>query len=122
MTAIASMGMVNLDCDDPHILAAFYRQVLGWEVAHESDDYAMLSNGSVMLGFGRVKGYTPPNWPNETEPKRYHLDFYVDDYDKAEAALLALGAKKPEFQPGADRWRVLLDPAGHPFCICLKSE
>jgi hypothetical protein len=31
--------------------------------------------------------------------------------------LLELGAAKPDFQPGEDRWRVLLDPAGHPFCI-----
>ncbi len=27
------------------------------------------------------------------------------------------GATKPEYQPGADRWRVLTDPAGHPFCL-----
>ena len=24
---------------------------------------------------------------------------------------------KPELQPSPDLWRVLLDPAGHPFCI-----
>ncbi|USY17364.1 hypothetical protein NE857_18635 [Nocardiopsis exhalans] len=31
--------------------------------------------------------------------------------------LLGLGAHKPEEQPGGDRWRVLVDPAGHPFCL-----
>jgi hypothetical protein len=30
--------------------------------------------------------------------------------------MLELGAAKPEFQPGGDRWRVFTDPAGHPFC------
>jgi hypothetical protein len=24
---------------------------------------------------------------------------------------------RPDHQPGGDRWRVLLDPAGHPFCL-----
>lgn len=24
---------------------------------------------------------------------------------------------KPATQPAPDRWRVLIDPAGHPFCI-----
>ncbi|MHB1582486.1 MAG: VOC family protein [Acidimicrobiales bacterium] len=29
----------------------------------------------------------------------------------------ALGARQPDFQSGADRWRVLLDPDGQPFCL-----
>jgi hypothetical protein len=33
------------------------------------------------------------------------------------AEALALGAAKANTQPSPDRWRVLLDPAGHPFCI-----
>jgi hypothetical protein len=41
----------------------------------------------------------------------------VDDLDAAQARLLALGAVEPTVQPEPDRWRVLLDPAGHPFCI-----
>jgi hypothetical protein len=31
--------------------------------------------------------------------------------------LLAIGAVKAERQPKPDRWRVFLDPAGHPFCL-----
>jgi hypothetical protein len=34
--------------------------------------------------------------------------------------VLALGAKKAEFQPGTT-FRVFLDPAGHPFCLVLAS-
>ena len=37
----------------------------------------------------------------------------------AAAASLKLGATRPDHQPGGDRWRVLLDPAGHPFCLTL---
>lgn len=42
----------------------------------------------------------------------------VDDLDEAEAATLALGATKAEHQPGTT-FRVFLDPAGHPFCLCV---
>jgi hypothetical protein len=45
-----------------------------------------------------------------------HLDFEVTDLDEAVARALALGAELPEHQPQEDV-RVLLDPAGHPFCL-----
>jgi hypothetical protein len=48
-----------------------------------------------------------------------HLDVVVDDLDAAEAEVIALGATKHEHQPGTT-FRVLLDPAGHPFCLCLN--
>jgi predicted enzyme related to lactoylglutathione lyase len=121
MTGFASLAMINLDAEDPAALASFYSQVLGWEVLHTSDEYAMIGDGSTSIGWGKLPGYSAPGWPEETAPKRYHLDFYVDDLDKAEQQALALGATKPADQPNADRWRVLLDPGGHPFDICLKS-
>ncbi|MFD7650461.1 VOC family protein, partial [Streptomyces albidoflavus] len=42
------------------------------------------------------------------------------DLDTAERRLSALGAVRPEPQPLAERWRVLLDPAGRPFCLTAK--
>jgi len=51
-------------------------------------------------------------------PQQMHLDVIVDDLDVAETAVLALGATKHEHQPGTS-FRVFLDPAGHPFCLCL---
>ncbi|HEX3779649.1 MAG TPA: VOC family protein [Pseudonocardiaceae bacterium] len=41
----------------------------------------------------------------------------VEDRDAAEAEALRLGARQAAEQPGADQWHVLLDPAGHPFCL-----
>ncbi|MEE1724830.1 hypothetical protein PUR58_17760 [Streptomyces sp. JV186] len=40
--------------------------------------------------------------------------------DCTETPLLTPGAVRPEPQPLAERWRVLLDPAGHPFCLTAK--
>jgi catechol 2,3-dioxygenase-like lactoylglutathione lyase family enzyme len=113
--------MINMDASDPAAQARFYADVLGWEVLHSQDEYAMIGDGTTSLGFGLVPGYSAPGWPQESAPKRYHLDLYVDELDKGEEQALALGATKPAEQPQPDRWRVLLDPEGHPFDICLKS-
>jgi predicted enzyme related to lactoylglutathione lyase len=121
MTGFATMAMINFDADDPAALATFYSQVLGWEVLHSQDEYAMIGDGKTSIGWGKVPGYSGPGWPQEAAPKRYHLDFHVDDLDKAEEQALALGATKPDGQPNPERWRVLLDPGGHPFDICLRS-
>lgn len=121
MTGFATLAMINLDAADPAAQASFYAQVLGWEVLHSEGDYAMIGDGSNSIGFGRVPGYSAPGWPREIAPKRYHLDLYVDDLDKAEEQALALGAGRAAEQPNPERWRVLLDPGGHPFDICLRS-
>jgi predicted enzyme related to lactoylglutathione lyase len=121
MPGFASFAMINLDSDDPAGLASFYSRVLGWDVLHSEAEYAMIGDGSISIGFGKVPGYAAPGWPDEAAPKRYHLDLYVDDLDTAEEKALALGATKPSEQPNPSRWRVLLDPGGHPFDICLKG-
>ena len=113
----ARLAMVNIDCADPRELAAFYAQVLGWQVTHDEEEYAMITGEGTALGFGRVDGYTPPAWPDRSGVKQFHLDLSVQDLAAAETACRQLGATVPDFQPGEDRWRVLLDPAGHPFCL-----
>ncbi|MGW1058811.1 VOC family protein [Micromonospora rubida] len=122
MAATAKLIMFNVDCSDPRQLAAFYGQVLNWPVTHSEEEYAMITDATTAIGFGRVPDYKPPAWPKDTDAKRYHLDLAVDDLSEAETNCLALGATVPDFQPGGQRWRVLLDPEGHPFCLCLTSQ
>ena len=62
----------------------------------------------------------PPTWPDGDRPKQMHLDVTVSDLDEAEARAVGLGATTPTKQPQPDRWRVLLDPAGHPFCLTTQ--
>jgi catechol 2,3-dioxygenase-like lactoylglutathione lyase family enzyme len=119
---VAALKMLTLDCADPAASATFWSAVLGWEVAHSADEYAMLSGPDHAVGFGRVEGYEPPSWPNEGGSKQFHLDLAVDDLAVAEASCVELGATVPDHQPGEDRWRVLLDPAGHPFCLTLAAN
>ncbi|AOR32820.1 glyoxalase [Streptomyces fodineus] len=109
---------VTFDCADPAEMARFYGELLGMSVLYSSDDFFLLGKeGATGLGFNRLTDYRPPTWPDPAQEKQAHIELGVDDLDIAEKRLLELGAGKPEFQPGEDRWRVLLDPAGHPFCI-----
>lgn len=114
---------VTFDCPDPAELARFYGEALGLPVAFSTDDFVLLgrSDGSAGLGFSRLADYRRPTWPDPTEEKQAHIDLGVDDLDTAETHLIALGATKPDFQPAPDRWRVLLDPAGHPFCVSTMA-
>ncbi|WP_418955473.1 VOC family protein [Streptomyces tritici] len=109
---------VTFDCPDPAELGRFYGEALGLPVAYATDDFVFLGQeGATGLGFSRLADYRRPTWPDPAQEKRAHLDLGVDDLDAAQDRLLALGATLPDFQPSPDRWRVLLDPAGHPFCI-----
>ncbi|MBZ4014944.1 VOC family protein [Streptomyces purpurogeneiscleroticus] len=109
---------ITLDCPDPLALAAFYQEATGLEPHPESGaDFAGLNCADgLFIGFQRVDDYRAPCWPGQSVPQQFHLDFAVDDLDEAEARLLELGAGKPDHQPN-ERWRVLTDPAGHPFCL-----
>jgi len=116
--AIARFPVVVLDCADPAALAAFYGALLDWKVEQNDGEWWFArSEYGAELGFQGVQGYTPPQWPGQVVPQQMHLDVVVDDLDAAEAEVLALGAVKHEHQPGTT-FRVFLDPAGHPFCLC----
>src|SRR5690606_12511219 len=117
--AIARYPMTVLDCPDPARLAAFYAEMLGWKVEPGDDWVEVVADYGQRLGFQRVADYRAPDWPGQSVPQQMHLDVVVDELDEAEAAVLALGATKHADQPG-ETFRVFLDPAGHPFCLCLS--
>lgn len=119
MPAIASLGAVALDCPDTLALARFYSDLTGWPVEEGSDaEWAQLASpAGATIAFQGVAEHRPPQWPGSEHPQQSHLDFDVDDLDTGERAVLAIGATKAEHQPGTT-FRVFLDPAGHPFCLC----
>ncbi|MGW4246309.1 VOC family protein [Nocardia sp. NPDC004722] len=119
--AIARLGAIALDSDDPIALGRFYSALLELEVVVETPDLVALRARGVMLTVERVENYRPPDWPADSVPKQAHLDLFVEDLDAAEAAALALGARKPDTQPAPAKWRVLLDPSGHPFCVTVPA-
>jgi len=116
--AIARFPTIVLDCPDPHALAAFYGALLDWKV-EPAEDWVDVRSEHQRLSFQQVQDYRAPVWPGQDVPQQMHLDVVVDDLDAGEAAVLELGATRHEHQPGTT-FRVFLDPAGHPFCLCLS--
>ncbi|WP_298988760.1 VOC family protein [uncultured Pseudokineococcus sp.] len=117
---------------DPGALAAFYRALLGWEVLLEEPEWVMLRppGGGTGLSFQLERDHVPPVWPQGPgdQQVQVHLDVAVEVLGGDPAASLAaaaeravaLGGRLPEHQPQEDV-RVVLDPAGHPFCLFLPE-
>ena len=91
--------------------------MLGVPIARDEPDWVQLAEGGAPLAFQLAPDHVPPQWPSAEHPQQMHLDLDVTDLDAAEEAVLALGRRKHEHQPGKT-FRVFLDPAGHPFCLC----
>jgi Glyoxalase-like domain len=118
--AVARLRSVALDCADPAVLASFWAELLGGDIAFTSDTFVAVKTDRVWLSAVQVPNYRAPSWPSGDSPKQMHLDLAVDDLDQAEAEALRLGANRAADQPAPDRWRVMLDPAGHPFCLSTQ--
>lgn len=118
--AIARFPSFVIDCPDPGVLASFYATMLDWKVEKSSSGWADIrADYGQCISFQQVDNYLPPQWPGQEVPQQMHIDVMVDDLDAGEAAVLELGATKAEHQPGTT-FRVYLDPAGHPFCLCIS--
>jgi hypothetical protein len=117
--AIARFPSIVIDCPNPGALARFYGALLDWKVDISSDWADVRAEHGQCISFQQVDGYAAPAWPTQDPPQQMHLDVIVDDLDAAESAVLDLGATKHPHQPGTS-FRVYLDPAGHPFCLCVN--
>jgi hypothetical protein len=117
---------VVLDAPDVQVLATFWSSLLGWPISSQDDTGAAMApedNGVAYLSIQLERQYVRPTWPAEPGKQQMsmHLDFEVSDLEAAVAHALELGAELPDFQP-QDDVRVLLDPAGHPFCLYKGGE
>jgi catechol 2,3-dioxygenase-like lactoylglutathione lyase family enzyme len=106
-------------------LADFYRRLLGWPIVDEDPDggWAQLSppDGEVgpTINIEADRHHARPVWPSKPgeQTATMHLDIGVDDLDAAVAWAREVGATQAEHQP-QQHVRVMLDPHGHPFCLC----
>jgi catechol 2,3-dioxygenase-like lactoylglutathione lyase family enzyme len=113
---------VVLEAPDAPALARFYSDLLGWEISKIDPEGAALgpSDGVAYLAVQYAPTFVRPVWPPvEGSPQMtMHLDFEVSDLEAAVAHARELGAEEAELQPQVNV-RVLLDPAGHPFCLYI---
>lgn len=117
---------VVLDAPDAQELARFYQRLLGWTIFSDSPEWVTLApskDAGYNLAFQKEENYVPPVWPSERGRPlmMVHLDLQVDDLDQAVTHAVEAGAELAAFQP-QDDVRVMLDPAGHPFCLYLDDD
>ena len=125
---------VCIDCADAALLAHFYSRLLGWEVtADDGQGWAQLRDpdGGVGINIQAEPWYRPPSWPEtaharpDAQHKMMHFEIEVDDLTGAIEAVIATGGAVAAHQPDdrdPSRIRVMLDPAGHPFCLFVAGE
>lgn len=113
---------VVLDSGDADGLSAFYEKLLGW-TRLQGEEFTVLANMEqggfpTWITFQQVDDYTPPVWPATPgeQQQMAHLDFHVENVEEGVQYALSCGATLSEIQL-EDGWRVMLDPAGHPFCM-----
>lgn len=116
---------LTIDCDDARKLAAFYADLLGWRATRFAEGVfeVRASEYPMRLLIEQESDYVPPVWPEVpgAQQKQMHLDFTVSDLGAAVARAKALGAVEAAEQFNPQQWVTLLDPAGHPFCLCLPE-
>lgn len=125
-------GGVCLDCADAEEMGRFYGELFGWRVTARDEPESRLGgsgwiamsrpDGAPSVSFQAETWYEPPTWPERPgrPTKMMHLEIGVDDLDAAVARVVAAGGRLAPQQPeGRTGIRVVLDPAGHPFCLCL---
>jgi len=109
-----------LDSPDARELAAFWEAFLGWARTQDEENWVVLTppDDGTRLSFQTEPDYVRPVWPSTTQQQQMsiHLDIATDDVEKSVAQAVALGATVAEWQPQNDV-TVMLDPAGHPFCL-----
>lgn len=111
---------VVVDCKDASKLSDFYSNLLGWEKTTVESDWVLMRDpsGGTGLSFQSEPDYIRPVWPEEPDmqQKMLHLDFLVENLEKASEHAVGCGAKLApvQFLQGV---KVFFDPAGHPFCL-----
>lgn len=118
---------VTIMAPAPRELAAFYARLLSAAVTASEPPgpgepaqagWAQVRANERTLNFEFERCWSPPQWPAQRgrQFSSQHLDLQVLDLAAATDWALECGARLAEAQPQEDV-RVLVDPAGHPFCL-----
>jgi predicted enzyme related to lactoylglutathione lyase len=126
-------GGLCLDCSDAEEMASFYGQLFGWHITGRDTPESRLGGagwicmsgppGGPSVSFQAEDWYVPPSWPETPNrpTKMMHFEVRVVDMEASIARVVRAGGRVAPTQP-ADRdltkLRIVLDPAGHPFCLC----
>jgi hypothetical protein len=113
------VAQLTIDAADPHALARWWREVLGWayvwEPVDDEDEVEIEPSDGAATGwlFLRVA-------EAKTAKNRLHVDLRPpngSDQATELERLLSLGATRVDIGQGDVPWHVLADPEGNEFCL-----
>lgn len=111
---------LTIDCCDEATqdkLRQFYADALGGEVFN-----GCVRARGILFIFRPLADYRPPTWPMSDTPQQIHFEWVVADVSAAVEHMTNIGARLADWQDDADPGiRVMLDPAGHPFCLIASD-
>jgi len=115
---------IIIDCFDEATMQRFYSSLFGWEKQTAYGHLAVKNASGLLLIFIHEADFVPPVWPEEVhqQQKQLHFDFEVQDVKPFVLKALALGGKMAHEQFGGEQWTTMLDPSGHPFCLCRQEN
>ncbi|UFS58165.1 VOC family protein [Subtercola endophyticus] len=132
---------VVIDTEDARGLAEFYRELLGlrYRAGDEppTDSSPDVNGGdwvtlldpasSWRYAFQQVAYLPEPTWPEGPRPQMMHLDFAVDtpaELAEQHVRAVGLGARvlQDRSTDAEEPLYVYADPAGHPFCIFVRTS
>jgi hypothetical protein len=109
------------DAADIAAESAFWAGMLDGRVVADDPWHSVVDcEGRWVIGVQHAPNHVPPDWPHGHPQQQIHLDLHVDDFARAHAKAIALGARvlKPADDLNAEEgFQVYADPAGHPFCL-----
>jgi hypothetical protein len=111
-----------VDSCDPHHLASFWQDALGWRRTHEDPGEVVLEPPEGSAEDGVVPDILFVKVLDDRVVKnRLHLDLRPGDQLAEVSRLEGLGARRIEVgQQPDDTWVVMADPDGNEFCV-LKA-
>ena len=121
---LSSIIGIAFDCPNAGELADFYVKLSGWPLEMSTEEWAAIRTPEgILLVFQTVDDYAPPVWPwtEGQQQQMAHIDFKVDNLSEAVKHALYCGATKSCVQY-YDTSTVMLDPAGHPFCLSTVQQ
>jgi catechol-2,3-dioxygenase len=121
---VSRLVAIPFDCSDPDLLAAFWADVLGWQVTARGWQRTPYGrSGATVKAQGAAAVELDFRWVPDgpkVSKNRIHFDLSPVDRDQAAelARLLELGAALVDVGQQKVSWHVLADPEGNEFCLC----
>jgi predicted enzyme related to lactoylglutathione lyase len=113
MAIASAVQHIVIDAHDPQLVASFWAQALGREIADDWGEFLRLApdKAGAQLAFAAVPEV-------KTVKNRVHLDLTATDRQSAATELIAIGATMIETRTqDGHTWSVMADPEGNEFCL-----